>query len=165
MRTRTYFFHTMCFDHDAVFRVSQVCCFIYIFIMSNSNLFIVGSIHQGNEGFSEISRGWQCSFMSFSAILYAQSLPISQWQTSTVDQILTQGDKMYLDALERQVIPDAETISLTYLPNKARWPLPIVANKSHQSPDEAHKRNKSPDEAQRLLIINYHLIISCNKTN
>jgi hypothetical protein len=47
--------------------------------MSNLNLFVAGSIHQGSERFySDISRGRQCSFMSFSALLFAQTLPIQQ---------------------------------------------------------------------------------------
>ena len=86
--------------------------------MSNLNLFLAGSIHQGNERFSDISRGRQCSFMSFSALLYAQTLPIEQWTAaSTVDQILAEGDRLYLDALVIRSIPDTETLSLNYLPS------------------------------------------------
>ena len=88
--------------------------------MSNLNLFLAGSIHQGNERFSDISRGRQCSFMSFSALLYAQTLPIEQWTASTVDQILAEGDRLYLDALVSRSIPDTETLSLNYLPSVAR---------------------------------------------
>jgi hypothetical protein len=51
--------------------------------MSNLNLFVAGSSHQGSEQFySDISRGRQCSFMSFSALLFAQTLPIQQWTAS-----------------------------------------------------------------------------------
>ena len=116
--------------------------------MPNSTLLVAGSIHQAHDRFSEISRGRQCCFISFSALLCAQSCPVPQWTASTVDQILTQGDKMYLDALESRAIPDTETISLTYLPDRARWSLPIEANKSNQSPVEANKPNQSPIEAQ-----------------
>ena len=56
---------------------------------------MAGSIHQSHERFSDISRGRQCSFMSFSALLRAQNLPIEQGTASTVDQIL-----LYLDAHE-----------------------------------------------------------------
>ena len=42
----------------------------FIEIMSNLNLFVARSIHQGSERFySDILRGRQCSFMSFSALL------------------------------------------------------------------------------------------------
>jgi len=41
--------------------------------MSNATLFIAGSIHQGHAQFSDISRGRQCCYMSFSALLCAQS--------------------------------------------------------------------------------------------
>ena len=71
--------------------------------MSNLNLFVAGSIHQGSERFySDISRGRQCSFMSFSALLFAQTLPIQQLTASiNVDQILAEGDRLfYLDAFD-----------------------------------------------------------------
>ena len=51
----------------------------------NSNLFVAGGIHRGHKRFSDNSRGTQCSFMSFSAFLRAQSLPIAQWTVSTAD--------------------------------------------------------------------------------
>ena len=84
--------------------------------MSNSNLFIAGSIHQGSERFSDISRGRQCSFMSFSALLFAHTLPIEQWTACNVDHILAQGERFYLHAFENRSIPDTETLSLDYLP-------------------------------------------------
>ena len=120
------------------------------FIMSNADLFVTGSIHQGHELFSDISRGRQCSFMSFSALLCAQSLPIEHWIAATVDQILVEGDAMYLDALERQTIPDTETLSLTFLPDIARWSSPIEAKQSNQSPTEANKTNRKPNLAKGL---------------
>ena len=93
--------------------------------MSNLNLFVAGSIHQGSERFySDISRGRQCSFMSFSALLFAQTLPIQQWTASNVDQILAEGDRLlYLDAFESRSIPDTETLSLDYLSREMRWSL------------------------------------------
>ena len=97
--------------------------------MSNLNLFVAGSIHQGSERFySDISRGRQCSFMSFSAILFAQTLPIQQWTASDVDQILAEGYRLlYLDAFESRSIPDTEsvtqTLSLDYLSREMRWSL------------------------------------------
>ena len=94
--------------------------------MSNLNLFVAGSIHQGSERFySDISRRRQCSFMSFSALLFAQTLPIQQWTASNVDQILAAvGDRLlYLDAFESKSIPDTETLSLGYLSREMRWSL------------------------------------------
>ena len=70
--------------------------------MLNAIFSIAGSSHQGHERFSEISRGRQCCFMSFSALLCAQSFPVQDWDTATVDQILIEGDRMYLNALESQ---------------------------------------------------------------
>jgi hypothetical protein len=60
----------------------QLHASFFIEIISNLNLFVAGSIHQGSKLFSEISRGRQCSFMSFSALLFAQTLPIQQWTAS-----------------------------------------------------------------------------------
>ena len=37
----------------------------------------------------------------FSAVC-AQSFPVQHWDTATVDQILIEGDRMYLNALESQ---------------------------------------------------------------
>ena len=71
-------------------------------------------------------------------MLCAQSLSIERWTAATVDQILAEGDTMYLTALERQTIPDTETLSLTFLPDTARWSSPIEANKPNQSPIEAN---------------------------
>ena len=105
--------------------------------MLNAILSIAGSSHQGHERFSEISRGRQCSFyMSFSALLCAQSYPAQHWDTATVDQILVEGDRMYLNALESQRIPDTDT-SLIYLPNQARSTvqLPVI---------EVKEQNQSP---------------------
>jgi hypothetical protein len=93
--------------------------------MSNLNLFVAGSIHQGSEQFySDISRRRQCSFMSFPALLFAQTLPIQQWTASNVDQILAEGDRLlYLDAFESRSIPDTETLSLDYPSREMRWSL------------------------------------------
>ena len=77
--------------------------------MLNAVLSIAGSSHQGQERFREISRGRQCSFMGFSALLCAQSFPVQHWDTATVDQILIEGDRIYLKALESQRIPDTDT--------------------------------------------------------
>ena len=99
--------------------------------MLNAILSIAGSSHQGHERFSEISRERQCSFMSFSALLCAQSFPVQHWDwdTAAVDQILIEGDRMYLNALESQRIPDTDTLSLIYLPNQAR--LTVIFKGEH----------------------------------
>ena len=52
-------------------------------------------------------------------MLYAQTLPIEQWTASTGDQILAEGDRLYLDVLVSRSIPDTETLSLNYLPSVA----------------------------------------------
>ena len=87
--------------------------------MLNAILSIAGSSHRDHQRLSEISGGRQYSFMSFSALLCAQSFPVRPWDTATVDQILIEGDRMYLNALESQIITDTDTLSLIYLPNQA----------------------------------------------
>ena len=47
-------------------------------MMSNSTLFVNGSIHQGHERFSGTSSRRQCLFMSFSALLFAQYVAVRQ---------------------------------------------------------------------------------------
>ena len=59
-------------------------------------------------------------FMSFSSLLCAQSFSVRHWDTATVDQILIEGDWMYLNVLESQSITDTDTLTLIYLPNQAR---------------------------------------------
>ena len=87
--------------------------------MYSSASFAVGSIHKGDERFSDISRGRQCTFMSLSALLCAQSLPMSLWTTEVIDDILFDGDYMYKNSFENCLIPDTETLSLDYLPGRA----------------------------------------------
>ena len=99
--------------------------FLILVIMSNAILSIAGSIHQGHERFSDISRGRQCSFMIFSALLCAQTCPVRHWDTATVDQILIEGDRMFLNALENQSVPDKETLSLVYMPSQACWTVQL----------------------------------------
>jgi hypothetical protein len=53
--------------------------------------------------------------MSFSALLFAQTLPIQQWTASNADQILAEGDRLlYLDAFESRSIPDTKTLKWTF---------------------------------------------------
>ena len=59
--------------------------------------------------------------MSFSTLLRAHSLEVVQWRSQTNDRILEKGDRMYLNALDTQVIRYSEMIShrisLNYLPD------------------------------------------------
>ena len=133
-------------------------------IMLNAILLIAGSSHQGHERFSEISRGRQCSFMSFSALLpCAQSFPVQHWDTATVDQILIEGDRMYLNALESQRIPDTDTLCLIYLPNQARSTVQspaIEVTEQNQSPVEVTKArfHYKQDSITTHLALSYHTL-------
>ena len=79
---------------------------------------IQGSIHQGHDSFSPLTRGRQCSFMVLSALLHSQCWHVHEW-TQTVDEILRYGDSMYLHALQKGEIPDAATLPVSDLPNVA----------------------------------------------
>ena len=68
-------------------------------LMFNRSLFARGSIHQGHEQFSDESRGRQSAFMSLSAQLCQQSLPIQQRSSERINQILLEGDHLFLNAL------------------------------------------------------------------
>ena len=74
-----------------------------IFIMSNTTIFARGSIHQGNNRFSNASRGRQCAFISLSAILCANSCDILTWTSDIIDGILIEGDA-YLQLLNKWLL-------------------------------------------------------------
>ena len=99
-----------------------------------------------------ISRGRQSSFMTFSALLCAQSCLVRHWDTATVDKTLVEGDRMYLNALESQNIPDTETLSLIYLPIQAcsKVQPPTEVTEVTKSPEEANSSTQSPFEANNL---------------
>ena len=65
-----------------------------------------GSIHQGREGYIGQSRGKQCSFMCLSALLTTQTIPVieSEWNSTTIDNALVQGDNMYLNVFNNDLI-------------------------------------------------------------
>ena len=86
--------------------------------------------------------------MSLSALLCANSYPVSRWTTQTVDRILVEGDAMYVKAFEEQTIPDTETLPLTSLPDRARWTL----TRDDAKPS-AIEQNKSPIEANKPSAI------------
>ena len=90
-----------------------------------ANLHIAGTFHQGDEHFNVQSRGKQCAFMSLSAVLTAHNIPVIDWSKTTLDNVLLQGDKMYLKALNRGLIvlhPGVEFLSVDNLPKVVSIP-------------------------------------------
>ena len=82
-------------------------------------LFLSCEIHQGDDLFSVQSRGKQCAFMSLSAFLTAQNIPLIDWSKTTLNNVLLQGDNMYLQALDNGFVvlePDVEFLSVDKLP-------------------------------------------------
>ena len=81
--------------------------------------FLSSYIHQGDDLFSVQSRGKQCAFMSLSALLTAQNIPLIDWSKTTLNNILLQGDKIYLQALDSGFVvlePGVEFMSVDNLP-------------------------------------------------
>ena len=82
-------------------------------------LFLSANLHQGDERFSVRSRGKQCAFISLSAVLTAQNIPLFNWSRTTFNNVLLQGDKLYLQALNTGLIvldSSVEFISVDNLP-------------------------------------------------
>ena len=67
-------------------------------------LFLSANIHQGDNLFSVDFRGKQCAFMTLTVLVTAQNIPLVQWSKTTIDNILAQGDQMYLNALSSAFI-------------------------------------------------------------
>ena len=90
---------------------------------------VQGTIHQGDECFSPLSRGRQCLFMVLSALLHSQSWHVQQWTQRTLDELLHFADGMYLHALQKSDIPDTATLLVSHLPSVAtsldgrRWTI------------------------------------------
>ena len=91
----------------------------------------------------DVSRERQCAFIRYrlrdlSALLCETSCLVSRWTRNTVDQILIEGDAVYVKAFEQQSIPlpDTETP-----PSRAVWP----STRPNQSPIESNNAtNQSP---------------------
>ena len=84
-------------------------------------------------------------------LLCAQSFSVRRWDTAKVDQILIERDRISLNALESQSIPDTDTLSLICLPSQAcstdQSPA-IEVTEQNESPVEV---TKSPVEANTIL--------------
>ena len=54
--------------------------------------------------------------MSLSALLTAQTIPVIEWNSTTIDNVLVQGDNMYLNAFNNNLIPREGFLLLNNLP-------------------------------------------------
>ena len=91
--------------------------------MSDADLTVNGSIHQADCRLSDVSRGRQCAFTSVSALLLNVQTPtVFRNGRPTQSMRLIEGDAMYVKAFDDDTIPDTETLSLTYLPDRVHWP-------------------------------------------
>ena len=59
---------------------------------------------------------------------------VPPWTTKVIDEVLFNGDAMDKDAFVNHVVPDRETLSLNYLPNRAQSSAePSAVSSSHNS--------------------------------
>ena len=105
---------------------------------------------------ANVLRGKQCSFMSFSALLRAHSQAVVHWRSQTNDRIFEEGDRMYLNALENQVIPYSEMRSLNYLPNNYNVPLNV---KFILEPNSSRTSSSSQAQTQTPIILWCQVVI------
>ena len=98
------------------------------------SLLVSGGFNQADERFTDDSRGKQCTFMTLSALLTAQIIPVDQWNSTTVDSALMQGNEMYLNALYNCHIPREQLLLVDHLPRvvsnfsfKQKTDLSVVA--------------------------------------
>ena len=135
-------------------------------------LFLCATMHQGDERFSVQTRGKQCAFMSLAAVITAQNNPLIDWSTTMLDNVLSQGDQMYLKALNKGLIvleQGVEFLSIDNLPKvvsvsgcstmfsydiidtvnlqPVRLPV-VVAQNNNDLSIEAQNNNDLPIEAQ-----------------
>ena len=86
-------------------------------------LFLSSNIYQGDERFSVHSGGKQCAFTTLSAILKAQNRPLTEWSKKLFNNVLIQGDKMYLHAVHSGLLildKGVVVLSVNYLPSVVR---------------------------------------------
>ena len=58
-----------------------------------------------------------------SALLTAQTIPVIEWNSTTIDNVLVQGDNMYLNAFNNDLIPREGFLSAEQLTNRCLLPL------------------------------------------
>ena len=104
----------------------QNCEWRSVQTMSNADFIVSGSTHQTDRRFSDVSRGRQSTFTSLSTLLRANSYHVSQWTADIVDEILIEGDAMY-------VLIQKHSLSLTYLPDQVHWPT-MTADRAKTNP-------------------------------
>ena len=76
-----------------------------------------------------------------------------EWSSQTVDRVLEEGDRMFLNALNNQVIQDSEMISLNYLPDIV--PLDskfIIESNSSQASSSSQSQTQAP-----IVVLNCNL--------
>ena len=92
--------------------------------------------------------------LSLSALLRANSCRVSQWTADTIDEILIEGDAMYVKAFDDDTIPDTEILSLTNLPDRVHWPT-MTADRAKPNQLHAHCFNSMCITKYKKLLSTY----------
>ena len=66
--------------------------------------------------------------MSLSALLTAQTIPVIEWNSTTIDNVLVQGDNMYLNAFNNDLIPREGFLSLKKKHDHVAFHILIICN-------------------------------------
>jgi hypothetical protein len=83
-------------------------------------LFLSSEIHQGDDLFSVQSRGKQCAFMSLSAILTAQNIPLIDWSKTTLNNVRVKSNR------DQHPPPgNPRAFDLTLPPNRREFDGPV----------------------------------------
>ena len=98
-------------------------------------------------------------------LFYVQTPAVFRnWTADTVDQILT-GDVMYVKAFDDGTTPDTETLSLTHLPDRVRWPTVTVDPAKLNQLPTARPANTIQDSRAKLKIKIELLLSDCLRKN
>ena len=78
-----------------------------------------GRTHQADRRLSDES---QCAFTAMLSNVQTPAVFRSGRPTQSMTEILIEGDAMCARTFDDDTIPDTETLSLTYLPDRVQWP-------------------------------------------
>ncbi|XP_017785371.1 PREDICTED: uncharacterized protein LOC108568673 [Nicrophorus vespilloides] len=59
-----------------------------------------GNFSQADRRFNRTSRNTQCTATAAMAIVYAHLVPIAEWTSNTIDDVITKGDAYYTECIE-----------------------------------------------------------------
>ena len=80
------------------------------------NLKVICESHPFNSlQFSSLSKQGQCAFVAFSALLYTKCIALECWTQHDVGQIISYGDELLSNQLQKRMFPDTSGLLVKYL--------------------------------------------------